>query len=91
MRDVCNQLATAMVEKTDSIIMQELSARLGHPVDASQLAEFAGRIHRKIYPDKVEVFELDGVPFLEMHPIEVRMDRMMLVAEQKYRPLKGRE
>ena len=88
LKETCDALAGGMVKAIDDLLLAELSRHCGKPVTADEIPGLAGRLLRKVYPDKIEIWEFDNVPFLELHPMTTRMDGFKLIAEQKFRSIK---
>lgn len=59
-------IATQVARSRDGVIASAITSAIG---DGWTLASLGGRLVCKIYPDKVEVVELDGKEILELHPI----------------------
>lgn len=78
--------AHAMMKRAEDCIVQELSALIGatlSPDAAIQLGR-VGRLTRQ-WVGGVEVFKLDGKPFLEIGQPSIRMDGMQVTVTQQVR------
>ncbi len=91
-KETCDALAGGMANMIDNLILAELSRHLGRTVTVDEAKTLADRLHRIVYRknclDGVEVYEFDGMPFMELCPIETRLDDGKLIAERKYRSIK---
>ena len=81
-------LSTQIASSQDGIIASAITAAIG---EGWILSSLAGRLVRKIYPDKIEVIALDGKNILELHPMTFEQvtegGAIKIKAVQKYRLL----
>jgi len=82
-------MAKQVANSQDGVIANAITATIG---DGWTLASLAGRLVRKMYPDKVEVVALDGKDILELHPIRFEQvtegGSIKIKAVQDYRLLR---
>ena len=82
-------MAKQVAESQDGVIANAITAAIG---EGWTLASLAGRLVRKMYPDKVEVVALDGKDILELHPIRFEQvtegGSIKIKAVQDYRLLR---
>jgi hypothetical protein len=96
MQDMTFALARGLVEKTDQLILNAINEHFGMLLsgDPEQVVTMLkDRLHcvkwyNQTIDGYVETYELDGVPFFDLYPIETRMDGHTLITERKYRNLK---
>jgi hypothetical protein len=79
--ELTKQFVSDIASKTDSLIEK------GLPADYDP-----AKCHCDQYPGDVRVFSYDGKPFLELHPVEMRLEEgehgvTKLVSTQRYRYL----
>ena len=86
LKESCNALAQGLADGLDALILSALKKRFG----VVALDDLKGRLHRTIFlaHNDVEVFDFDGVPFLEVHPLETEFDGHTITTTRKYRELK---
>ena len=74
------------------MIASTITAAIG---EGWTLVSLAGRLVRKVYPDKVEVVALDGKDILELHPIRFEHvtegGSIKIKAVQDYRVLRSND
>jgi hypothetical protein len=80
--------AESMVVQYDEIISSAVEAITGW--EDSILLQ-PGRASRVTFPDGREVFAWDNEPLVEFWPVEMSMDGGKIVANRRYRLLKGEQ
>ena len=83
-------LAAQVARSQDGVIASAITVAIG---EGWTLASLAGRLVRKVYPDKVEVVALDGKDILELHPVRFEQVTegvlIKIKAVQSYRLLRS--
>ena len=81
-------LSAQIANSQDGIIANAITAAIG---ENWSLTSLAGRLVRKIYPDKIEVIAIDGKDILELDPMTFEQvtegGAIKIKAVQKYRML----
>lgn len=80
-------LAEALARKTDALIREAATRFLGR--DDWLLDDLMGRAVMTILPNRNEVFSIDGVPILEVQPVDLNLNSTTIAANRKYRFLVG--
>ncbi len=82
------QLGTKMAMNLDAEIYEAICHHTGSSPDFGFIAsEMKNRGKFIVRPDKIQVFEMDGVPLLEIHSMQVDMNGTTLNATQRIRKL----
>lgn len=89
MAQTIENLSAQVANSQDELIAKAITDVIG---EGWTLASLAGRLVRKVYPDKVEVVALDGKNILELHPIRFEQvtegSSIKIKAVQDYRLLR---
>lgn len=80
-------LAEALARETDDLIREAINRFFGHK--DWLLGDLKGRAVMTILPSRNEVFSIDGVPLLEMQPVDLNLNSTTIAANRKYRFLVG--
>ena len=88
LQSITESLSLEMAQGKESLIR----AILDRTIPGWTLDDVSGRCAIQIYPDKVEVFLVDGEPTIAMAPTTTKMEddgdgKVSVVAEFKYRDL----
>lgn len=80
-----NSLADSMVSQKDNLIIDAINTRIG---TNWKIEDLKGRLDTFIYPDKTELFCLDGEALIYFTPVELdSSDPLKIKAVQKYLPI----
>ena len=76
--------ANAMMKNAENCIIRELSALIGAPLSADAAIQLSrlGRLTRR-WIAGVEIFSLDGKPFLSIGQPEIRLDGFKVTVTQQ--------
>lgn len=80
-------LSEALVRETDDLIREAINRFFGHK--DWLLGDLKGRAVMTILPSRNEVFSVDGVPLLEITPVDANLNSTTMSANRKYRFLVG--
>lgn len=85
MQQTNDLLAGQIARSLDDIVREAINRQLGR--SDWVINDLAGRLNRCIYPDKREVYSVDGVPVLEVFPMDMMMESNIMTSCFNYRYL----
>lgn len=77
-KDQAEKIGIALARDKDKHIAQSITEYLGH--DKWKIKDIAGRGQIKQYPNRTEVFELDGVELIKFSAVEYVADGFKITA-----------
>lgn len=89
-REMANMVVRASVKQTEDVLRVAINSRLG--CDDCDITSLRGRLELKVFPDGIEIFCLDGVELIELHPPQFEIVdeglQTKIIATRNYRALK---